>query len=554
MSEFRLQCLQDSGWLARHVLGFNWDEAADGVSKRTNEGTGGLRDYGPHAEFMAFLDDESTRLKHVEMPRSALKSTGVISFCTRHIAKNRNVRIKYGMRTDTLAAEKTGAIKRILQSNARLQEMFGPFQAQPWSDDYFSVSGRDPSITDPTVMAFGVMTGVTGGRAEIIILDDIQDEKNSDTPEQREKIKRCVRQCMPLLTAGGVLIVLGTRYDGDDVYNWIINDTDGEFATLILDCGFEPVRDEAGQWDLVGKARFDMPKLQKAPLLSKLKTMGPKEFSAAYLNRIIGSELQPFRRENFQYRKHSNALLEQLSCFILTDPASSKKKRACHSVIALVGLDAALNAYLIDLRVGHWNETEFKGAFFAMLGRWVNRVVIHHEVMEKVLFEGVYKAWFEEHARLNGLRINIVQVPRYGGDQGKRQRIDRLQQRFAGNQFFVLDTVPRRFTDSTGEHVLFEPEGYKEKDRPGALPAGELVDQFVSIGAHPRMDIADALADIDHLGQDGVRTCRYVPAESRRMALRSRKPGAVLQPAIPAQDAMARDWRDETYARNFGGS
>jgi hypothetical protein len=171
-----------------------------------------------------------------------------------------------------------------------------------------------------------------------------------------------------------------------------------------------------------------------------------------------------------------------------------------------------------------------------------------------VLFEGVYKAWFEEHARTIGLRINIVQVPRYGGDQGKRQRIDRLQPRFAQDKFYVLDTVPRRFTDATGEHVLFEPEGYKERDRPGALPSGELVDQFVSIGAHPRLDIADALADIDHMGQDGVRTCRYVPAESRRLAIRSRRPGSVLQPALPPQDVMRRDWQEETYERNFGGS
>lgn len=71
----------------------------------------------------------------------------------------------------------------------------------------------------PSFAAKGVGGQVTGHRADIIILDDIETPKNSLTVHQRESLLRSVAEFDAILKPGGRIIYLGTPHTEDSLYS-----------------------------------------------------------------------------------------------------------------------------------------------------------------------------------------------------------------------------------------------------------------------------------------------------------------------------------------------
>ena len=59
----------------------------------------------------------------------------------------------------------------------------------------------------------------------MIIIDDLEDEKTVFSATQRQKTRDWLRgTCMPMLTKGGTMVVVGTRKHYDDCYNMMMKD------------------------------------------------------------------------------------------------------------------------------------------------------------------------------------------------------------------------------------------------------------------------------------------------------------------------------------------
>ena len=59
---------------------------------------------------------------------------------------------------------------------------------------------------------------------DIIIMDDMVSERNVTTKEQIEKVKQHYKLAFSLLEPGGLLIIIGTRYHMNDLYNDVLQD------------------------------------------------------------------------------------------------------------------------------------------------------------------------------------------------------------------------------------------------------------------------------------------------------------------------------------------
>jgi hypothetical protein len=101
---------------------------------------------------------------------------------------NPNIRIMWQSLNLTVAQLTTAWIKRELESNADLINMYGPFYKDGnWSDKEFIIATRTINLASPTMIALGKTEGTLSRDADLIVVDDFVDEKASMSPTQVEK-------------------------------------------------------------------------------------------------------------------------------------------------------------------------------------------------------------------------------------------------------------------------------------------------------------------------------------------------------------------------------
>lgn len=495
-AEFKMRVLSDTGVLCRELLGYNYDEDEGG--QKVNVGKGGIVDHGKTQEIIELLDDRSLQFKLVMAPRESRKSTILQGFCVRQILLNPNVRICYIGRTDSITRGKALAIRAQLMK-PEVVERFGSQQGDKWEEMEFTVAGRtDKGLQNATFTAFSMDSPPTGGRFNIVILDDFIDQSNVTTQDQNKKSKEKFALLAPFVARGGTMLVIGTRWADDDLYS----DIEGNplFAPphggqVVCGAGVNVATNTDGRLSLeLAPGGLTFPHLTLEYLTQKLHGMALKgqtdHFCRQYLNEATSRASSMFRRSYFRSLGWGDDM-QQLSGYLLTDTAVSMEDEGCYSVIAYAGMDAYRNVYLLDLRVGHWEPTQFVNIFFDVLELWSQRVNHIGECWEKIALTTAFRDSIENDSRSRKTRLNTIEMPR-SARNSKTARIMRLQPLLMNKHFYVVDTVPTTFEDLDGTKVLWDPEGFYDARTKTRQPGGELVDEFLKGTA--KKDIPDALA------------------------------------------------------------
>lgn len=301
-------------------------------------------------------------------PRSHGKSISAGRVLVGHaLVTNRNVRILVCGKTKGAAKKTAVLVRRDLEKNARIArdwtapEAGGPFRERgsPWTDSAFYVR-RTADLRDPTVEAVGVGGAITGGRFDLIILDDPVDDENVHTRARRQKLKAWFYgTVLPLLDVGGRVVVIGTKKHNDDIY-----------ATLEQDPTFHVVRDGAfvdgldavdmskvewveeldartGRRQLVD-ARYDGPapkvlwpeKWSVRELLLMLRSMGSLLFRREMQNQVTDDGSSPFREGWLSRARARGAKLGFLPWG--TNPDTGEVHPRCEGLIIWQSWDFAL--------------------------------------------------------------------------------------------------------------------------------------------------------------------------------------------------------------------
>jgi len=137
------------------------------------------------------------------------------------VVQNRNIRILYLSATDDLAKKNLSVIAHHLKYNERLIEDYGAFyhRDKTWEARKLTVV-RDRILKDCTVESIGATGEKTGGRYDVIILDDAVTEKNSNTAAQRLKLHNIILgTIIQRLDRPGWFWFIGTRKDYADLYS-----------------------------------------------------------------------------------------------------------------------------------------------------------------------------------------------------------------------------------------------------------------------------------------------------------------------------------------------
>ena len=286
--------------------------------------------------------------------RSAGKSTLIGMFCVWLLLNQPHLRILVLSAECDLAKKMVRNVKNIVERHPLTTDLI-PERNLQWASDQFTVQ-RDMILRDPSLLARGVTSNITGSRADIVICDDVEVPNTCRTPIKREELRERLHEISYVLVPGGLQLYAGTPHSLHSIYSEVPSDRDphvflNDFKRLII-----PLLDEDGQ------SRW--PERFPESCIQDLKRQtGPAKFQSQMLLRpsedddvrLDPKKLVPYdgpiicRESNGQVTVTIAGRM-MVSVTGWWDPAFGSPDRGDASVVAAVFVDGDGGYWLHDLR------------------------------------------------------------------------------------------------------------------------------------------------------------------------------------------------------------
>jgi hypothetical protein len=270
--------------------------------------------------------------------RSCGKSSLIGLFCVWLFWRDPNLRILVVAADHALAHKMVRQVKRIIERHPFTKSL-KPRNSDQWGNDRFTLA-RTREWRDPSMLAKGIGSNLTGTRADLIICDDVEVPKTSDTNAKREELRTRLMELDYILTPEGTQIYVGTPHHYETIYR---HKGDEEAFLKGFDHLTIPIVNDKGQ--SVWPERFPLPVIEAM----KLKT-GPYHFQSQMMvepvNRTHGrfdmTGLQIYQSEiefleSNQTCQLSIAGEKMVSCVAWWDPAFAAHGRTSdQSILAIL--------------------------------------------------------------------------------------------------------------------------------------------------------------------------------------------------------------------------
>ena len=408
----------------------------------------GYEDMGKiHQEWETWYNQSKKKLKLFLVPRGHFKSSfWTISYVVRRIVENPNIRILVANATHPNARNFVNAIKNHLESNEKFRQLYGSMDrdektgikiSDNWSATSFTVP-RTKTFPEPTVYGTGVGGNVVSQHYDLIIWDDLVNDKNVNTFEMIDQIITWWKNSLSLLEEDGEGIMVGTRWDFRDLYSYILEHQREDFDVFIRSC-YKPD----------GSPYFPE-KFSKEHLEKLRRQQGSYIFSCLYLNDPTDASDAIFPRKQ---RKFFEGHPENVAVYITCDPSTGVGKDFTGIIVNGVSqnndwyiLDEVKKKLKPDELVDYlWNLREqYKEQF--------KRMAIERDLYKSVL-EGALKERMKEENEF--FSVEEITAPR---TKSKEQRIIGLQPRYEAEGIFLnpkkhdleyeMDRFPRMSSES----------------------------------------------------------------------------------------------------------
>lgn len=212
----------------------------------------------PHFQRDCFKFQRDNLETLILAPRGHGKSTiCTIAYSLWKLVRDADTRILIVSNTADQADALAGEIRQQTETNQALRMLFGDMRGGIWRRNQFTFSRRTRIRKEASVTSIGVAGAIISRHYDVIILDDVVDEENSQSPRARSKLRTWfAKVLLPCLEPGGELHALGTRYHPQDLYGDFIRDSespsqtpgDDKFILAINDGALESAGDNAEPW------------------------------------------------------------------------------------------------------------------------------------------------------------------------------------------------------------------------------------------------------------------------------------------------------------------
>ena len=375
----------------------------------------------PHKELCDFIQNNvEDKFKLMLMPRGSFKSSAVtIGYPLWKIVQNKNLRILIDSETYDKSKSFLSAIKQHMESNEKFRDIFGALDqsGDSWARTAITVP-RDVNLKEPTVDVAGIGQTRVGMHYDIIICDDLHSEKNITSKEMIEGVINHYKLLFSLLEPEGEMIVIGTRWDYSDLYQYIIDNESDRFKVFIR----KAIQDDG---------TLLMPNRLTREFLDNIKkTQGTYHFSGQYLNEPVSDETAVFKEEDFQHYKPED-LDVPLNVFMSVDPAISIEKTADYSAIVVGGFDNNGNIYILDIFRERVEAKDLINQIFSMAEKWRPKMV----GIEVTAFQQVMVYNLNDEMRARGIYLPVSGLKR-DTSESKEMRIRALQPKYQSHNIY----------------------------------------------------------------------------------------------------------------------
>lgn len=255
------------------------------------------------------------------------------------LLENPETRIAIFSNTKGMSKKFLRRIKLTLEENKLLKLAYPdilherPDLDTKWSEIEGLLCKRKGKYSEMTVEAHGVTEAMpTGLHFPIRIYDDLVTWDTTRTADQIIKTKDGFEHSHNLgVTYGGEMVVIGTRYDHNDLYNDMIKS--GEYT--VREYPGDSLDPEERYWD-------------DKTLEDKKRKMGKYVFATQISLKPLSEDEQRLKLEWIKY--YPEIPKGGLNIYILVDPAGDgKKNKSSYTVMMVVGVDWNGNKYVLDI-------------------------------------------------------------------------------------------------------------------------------------------------------------------------------------------------------------
>ena len=277
------------------------------------------------------------------MPRGTFKTSVVtIGFAIQATLHDPNVRILLDSEIFGKSKAFLAEIKGHFESNDELREVFkaihgcypddGKKKDMLWSDSQLNLACRNKPRKEPTISCSGVDVTKNGMHYDLAICDDLHSEQNVTNKEQIDKVKDHWRLIYSLLDPHKPLIIIGTRWHFDDLYQMILDEHRDEFNIIMR----RAIKDD-------GTAFFPQ-RLDLKTLKSIREKQGAAHFSRQYQNEPIDEETATFKHANMHRKKWEEVKDIPMNWYLMIDPSYSGPY-SDYAAFVVGGMDYMRNIY-----------------------------------------------------------------------------------------------------------------------------------------------------------------------------------------------------------------
>ena len=313
-------------------------------------------------------------------PRDHGKSYLSILYTVWRLCTDRNAKILFVSATSGQAEKRLRLVKTYLESEAVIADWASgdlpPFRtpATKWINTQIYLN-RDVESIDPSLEAVGAGGAVTGGHFDVLVLDDVDDDKTTYTAGVRRKTREWLSGTIqPVLTRGGVMLVVGTRKHADDIYAHMIKDPtfnlihdraiikmpdSYQFVTEVDRTGRDVIK------DITVQGEHEVLWSQHRPieyLLKERATVGSRLFTREFQNEVQDADDAMFKTDwidaalmrgrTLGLREMPPAdklrVVQAWDLALVTDPSKAEKNDSDFTVGICWASDEAGHRYLLD--------------------------------------------------------------------------------------------------------------------------------------------------------------------------------------------------------------
>lgn len=156
-----------------------------------------------------------------------------IGYTLYRILNNPNLRVKIVCQDEDTAKKRVSALKNYIEFDPDIISQFPdarPNNKNKWTMTSFELQRENVGLIDPTVEAFGINSMSSGSSADLLMLDDIVDAKNSLTEKKRDTVTDMVLNvALQRMEPGGLALSISTAWHLLDAIHKLADNTEWVF-------------------------------------------------------------------------------------------------------------------------------------------------------------------------------------------------------------------------------------------------------------------------------------------------------------------------------------